>query len=330
MSRRVLVTGGTGFIGRQTIAPLLGRGFDVCLAGRGAPPADVAELIAASRGRLSHHVVDFLDAGAAAALVEDLRPSHLLHLAWDTRHGLFWTSAENEQWVAASRRLLEAFVRSGGVRFVGAGTCVEYAPTNVPLAEATAVLEPTTPYGRAKLAFRSAVVEASKRHGLSTAWGRVFHLFGPHEQPARLVPAAITSLLDGRPFAATAGNQVRDYSSVVDVAAAFVEVLDSDLSGDVNVASGAATTVADVLRTIGDIIGHAELIGLGRVPTPPHDVPVLVADASRLRGRFPHLFATGLRERLGETVDWWRSRQKTDHGTPPRRQSPELPFSHPP
>jgi len=308
MSRRVLVTGGCGFIGRQTVAPLLDRGFEVCLAGRSPLPADMAARVGTSGGRLSHHMVDLLDRDAAALLVERVNPTHLLHLAWDTRQGVFWTSAENDLWADASRRLLEAFMRGGGGRCVAAGTCVEYAPSDGPLSEATAALRPTTPYGMAKLAFRAALVEASNQRGLSAAWGRVFHLFGPHEQPARLVPAAILSLLEGRSFAATAGRQIRDYSSVVDVAAAFVEILDSDLAGDVNVASGSATTVADVLRTIGEIIGRPELVALGRVPAPPHDLPVLTANASMLRSRFPQLFPVGLRTRLCETVEWWRSR----------------------
>ncbi|MFM7242921.1 MAG: NAD-dependent epimerase/dehydratase family protein, partial [Planctomycetaceae bacterium] len=218
MSRRVLVTGGCGFIGRQTVAPLLDRGFEVCLAGRSPPSADMAAQVGASGGRLSHHIVDLLDHDAASALVARTSPTHLLHLAWDTRHGIFWTSAENDRWVDASSRLLEAFVECGGTRCVAAGTCVEYAPADSPLAEAKAAVGATTPYGTAKLAFRAKLVEAANQHGLSTAWGRVFHLFGPYEQPARLVPAAITSLLAGRPFAATAGRQIRDYSSVIDVA----------------------------------------------------------------------------------------------------------------
>lgn len=311
MSRRVLITGGCGFIGRQTIAALVDRGFEVCLAGRSPPPTDLAEQARASGGLIAHRVLDLLDPDIAAAMIAEVRPSHLLHLAWDTRHGLFWTSTDNARWVAASCRILEAFIRCGGTRCVAAGTCVEYAPADVPLAEATSALGPTTPYGVAKLAFRKALVEASSRDGLSAAWGRVFHLFGPHEHPARLVPGAILSLLEGRRFAATAGRQVRDYSSVVDVAAAFVEILDCDLTGDVNVASGSATTIADVLQTIGETIGRPELIALGDVPTSPSDVPVLTADASRLRGRFPQLFSVALRERLSETVDWWRQRQRS-------------------
>lgn len=311
MSRRVLITGGCGFIGRQTIAALVDRGFEVCLAGRSPPPTDLAEQAITSGGVISHRVLDLLEPTAAAAMIAEVRPSHLLHLAWDTRHGLFWTSTDNDRWVAASRRILDAFIRCGGTRFVAAGTCVEYAPADVPLAETTSALAPTTPYGVAKLAFRKALIEASSRDGLSAAWGRVFHLFGPHEHPARLVPGAILSLLEGRRFAATAGRQVRDYSSVVDVAAAFVEILDSDLAGDVNVASGSATTIADVLQTIGETIGRPELIALGEVPTSPSDLPVLTADASRLRGRFPQLFSVAIRERLSETVDWWRQRQRS-------------------
>lgn len=308
MNHRVLITGGTGFIGRQTIAPLIDRGFDVILASLCPPPADVVDVMARSGGRVSHRTIDLLAADAATALVGEVRPTHLLHLAWDTRHGLFWNSAENELWVAASRRLLDAFVDAGGVRFVGAGTCVEYAPADVPISETAGVLEPSTPYGRAKLRFRKAVFETATKSGVSAAWGRVFHLFGPHEQPARLVPAATIALLAGRPFAATSGTQVRDYSSVIDVAAAFAAILDSTFEGDINVAGGTPTRIADLLGTIGALIGRPELLRLGDLPTPPNDVPVLASDSSRLRALFPRLFAAGMHERLHETIAWWRQR----------------------
>lgn len=305
MTRRVLVTGGTGFIGRQTVAPLVERGFEVWLTSRDPWPTDLAEFADRHPGSIHHRAADLLRPEVPAALIEEVEPSHLLHLAWDTRHGLFWTSPENESWVAASERLLGAFTDRGGRRFVAAGTCVEYAPMSHPISEATGVLDAWTPYGRAKLRFREKLREAPRR-GISTAWGRVFHIFGPHERLPRLVPAAIDALLRGEPFPATAGTQVRDYSSVVDVAAAFVTILDSDVEGDFNVASGVSSTVAHVLHSIGEIIGRPDLIQLGAIPSPPHDPPVLAADTTRLRSCFPHLFSVSLDARLRQMADWWR------------------------
>jgi nucleoside-diphosphate-sugar epimerase len=99
---------------------------------------------------------------------------------------------------------------------------------------------------------------------------------------------------------------VRDYSSVVDVAAAFVTILDSDFEGDINVASGVPSTVASVLRCIGHVVGRPELIRLGAIPSPPHDPPMLAADTTRLHSRFGGLFPAPLETRLREMVDWWR------------------------
>jgi nucleoside-diphosphate-sugar epimerase len=306
MTRRVLVTGGTGFIGRQTVAPLVARGFEVWLTSRGGLPEDVVECARRHPGRVHHRSADLLRPDVPAALIDEIHPSHVLHLAWDTRHGLFWTSPENEAWVAASERLLQAFADRGGQRMVAAGTCVEYATTNHPVSEAGGILEPVTPYGKAKLAFRERLRDAAERRGLRTSWGRVFHLFGPHEKLPRLVPAAIDTLLRGDSFRATTGTQVRDYSSVVDVATAFAAILDSDLEGDVNVASGVPSTVAGVLGCIGEIVGRPDLIHLGVIPSPLHDPPVLAADTTRLRSRFGGLFAVPVETRLREMVDWWR------------------------
>jgi nucleoside-diphosphate-sugar epimerase len=305
MTRRVLVTGGTGFIGRQTVAPLVERGFEVWLTSRGGLPEDLIECARRHPGRIHHRMADLLQPEVPAALIDEIHPSHILHLAWDTRHGLFWSSPENEAWVAASERLLRAFADRGGQRIVAAGTCVEYAPISHPVSEASGILEPGTPYGRAKIAFRARLREAAERQGLRTAWGRIFHLFGPHERLPRLVPAAIDALLRGDPFLATTGTQVRDYSCVVDVATAFVAILDSDFEGDINVASGVPSTVAGILRCIGDIAGRPDLVRLGVIPSQPHDPPVLAADTTRLQSLFKGLFPVSLETRLREMVDWW-------------------------
>ena len=117
--KRALVTGGTGFIGRHTLPELVARGFEVHVAGRSKPSADFPSDV-------TFHECDLLDTGAASLLTARLAPTHLLHLGWYAKPGLFWTSLENLRWVAASLNLYLAFAKAGGTRAVMAGSCAEY------------------------------------------------------------------------------------------------------------------------------------------------------------------------------------------------------------
>ncbi|MFY9293943.1 MAG: NAD(P)-dependent oxidoreductase [Methylorubrum rhodinum] len=122
--RRVLVTGGAGFVGRPAVAALVARGFEVHALGRRAP-----------EGAHAFHSADLLDAGSRRAAVRAAGASHLLHLAWVTEPGRYWEAPENLDWTAASLDLVRAFHEAGGERAVVAGTCAEYDWTGIePLA----------------------------------------------------------------------------------------------------------------------------------------------------------------------------------------------------
>lgn len=308
--KRVIVTGGTGFIGRQTIPFLIDHGYRVHSVGRGKLPLDLAVLERRHPDHFQHHSLELLDGDATERCLREVKATHLLHLAWDTRHGLFWTSDENTAWLESSQALIRSFVEHGGTRIVGAGTCAEYAWGPTDLSETTTPLRPTTPYGKAKLALRDFVHGS----GVRSAWGRIFHLFGPYETDKRLVSSACLSLIKGEAFAATKGTQVRDFSSTVDVAEGFVALLDSSVTGDVNIASGEARTIADILTYLGKLAGRPELIRLGERESPPHDPPHITASVTRLRDEVGFHYRATANERLAETFEWWKI-----HGLAPGR-----------
>jgi nucleoside-diphosphate-sugar epimerase len=84
--------------------------------------------------------------------------------------------------------------------------------------------------------------------GRSSAWGRIFFLYGPHEHPDRLVASVIRSILAGQPARTSHGRQIRDYLYADDVADAFVAVLDrgaQGVSGPYDIGTGVGTTIAD-------------------------------------------------------------------------------------
>jgi nucleoside-diphosphate-sugar epimerase len=211
--------------------------------------------------------------------------------------------------VLASLNLISAFKSAGGTRFVGAGSCAEYDWAHGWLSEAVTPCAPQTPFGR----FKNSVFEASMAYAetaaLSTAWARIFFLYGPGETPTRLVPHVINSLLSGRFAATSEGWQYRDFLHVDDVAAALVALLGSDVSGAVNIGSGIPVMVRDVVSSIGKLLALPELLQYGAVPMQPGEPPLLVADTRRLREEVGWAPQYGLEDGLAATIIWHKSQR---------------------
>jgi nucleoside-diphosphate-sugar epimerase len=297
--KRVLLTGAGGFVGRRCVSELLARGYEVHAVGRrGAPPNEDSL-------RLLWHTADLLDGQAVEALVAEVRPTHLLHLAWYTEHGKFWTAVENLRWVGASVSLFETFAEHEGRRVVAAGTCVEYAPVEgAPCSEASTRLGPTTLYGACKHATHIILGAFARQAGLSHAWGRLFFPYGPGEPPAKLVRSVASALLAGEPALCTHGRQVRDFIHVEDAAAALVSLLDSAVEGAVNIASGNPVALREVIERVAAHTRRPDLVRLGARPAPEGEPLTLYADARRLRDEVGWAPRYELDEGIAATVEW--------------------------
>jgi nucleoside-diphosphate-sugar epimerase len=298
---RLLLTGGTGFIGSRAIEPLLAAGYEIHALGRRRGDAD----------GVTWHELDLLEDRHVERLVAEIAAEHLLHLAWYAEHGRFWSAPENVSWVAASVRLLRAFAEAGGRRAVLAGTCAEYDWSEdsvercreLDSAAGSATPErPATLYGTCKRATRMVAEAYASEAGLSLAWGRVFLLYGPGEDERRLVPQVARALLAGEQAPTSDGAQLRDFMHVDDVAAGFAALLASDVEGPVNVASGEAVAIADVLALIARAAGRPELLRLGALPRRSGEPDVLVADAGRLREQVGFSPSVPLAQGIAETV----------------------------
>jgi nucleoside-diphosphate-sugar epimerase len=305
---RVLLTGASGLIGSRAIAPLLAAGHEVHALARRARPAD------APAGAIWHEV-DLLDDRAVQPLVAQIAAERMLHLAWFTEHGRFWSAGENLDWVAASVRLLRAFAQAGGRRAAIAGPCAEYdwAQLDGPCreldgAEGPATRErPATLYGACKRATRLVCEAYAREAGVSLAWGRVFLLYGPGEDERRLVAQVARALLSGEQAPTSDGAQLRDFMHADDVAAGFAALLDSGVEGPVNVASGEAVSIADVLALIAHAAGRPELLRVGALPRREGEPELLVADVRRLREEVGFAPSVALEQGIAATVDAWRA-----------------------
>jgi len=297
--KRVLLTGATGFIGQHCLPLLLSNGYEVHATSIDEPKE--------TWPNVHWHQDDLLDPTQVLELVARVQPTHLLHFAWYVVPGKCYTSLENYRWVQASLNLLQAFASYGGRRVVMAGTGAEYDWKYGYCSEQTTPLSPATVYGTCKHALQIMFEALTRQTGLSGAWGRIFFLYGPREHPARLVSSVIRSILQGEPARCSHGEQIRDYLYVQDVADAFVALLESDVVGAVNIASGYPVVLKDIIYKIAGKLNRPDLVQLGVVPTSANEPRLLVADTGRLFDEVGWQPKYDLDHGLEQTTSWWKS-----------------------
>jgi nucleoside-diphosphate-sugar epimerase len=296
--RRVLVTGAGGFIGRHCLPILLAKGYDVQALSRGKPAKISPGVV--------WHALNLLAPGAPAQIIQKVKPDCLLHLAWYAVPGKFWDAPENIDWVRASGELLSAFAANNGTRAVAAGSCAEYQLNAGECIEEKTPLNPATLYGTCKNEFAQRLDSLSRETGFSSAWGRIFFLYGPHEPRSRLVAYVVQSLLRAEPALCSDGKQILDFLHVEDVASAFVALLESEIRGPVNIASGRPLSVKDLLQEISVQLGRPDLIRLGaREAT--SNVSHVWANVGRLSNEVSWKPRYDLQSGIRQTIEWCRS-----------------------
>ena len=297
--KKVLVTGGSGFIGSHCLQILSScADYEVhatCHCGKTQEIDNV-----------TWHPVNLMAPGAAAALLAKIKPTHLLHMAWYAVPGKFWSASENFMWVAASLSLLQAFAENGGERCVMAGTCAEYDWQYGYCSEMLTPCNPDTVYGTCKHALHSLVDTLCKKEGLSSAWGRIFFLYGPREPSQKLISFLISSLLEKREAQCSHGRQIRDFLYVHDVAQAFITLLSNEVQGEVNISSGNPVSLREIILKIADMLNGLDLVQLGEVPVSKSEPDLLVGNNRRLVEECGWTPRYDLASGLERTVDWWR------------------------
>jgi len=256
---RVLVLGASGFIGRWVTRRLMGVGADLVVAVRN-PASMEGEVLPGPPIQ-----IDLLDFEAVSDLIGQIRPLVIFNLAG---YGIDPNERDADKARLINSELPPLLLESlhpltgspwRGQRIVHAGSALEYGICGGDLAESTAA-EPTTLYGRTKLAGTQALQNASVSSGIASVTARLFTVYGPGERPGRLLPSLLEAAHTGNCLEMTAGTQKRDFTYVEDVTEGLLRLgTMQTLQGNiVNLATGLLSTVRQFIETAAEILGIPE------------------------------------------------------------------------
>jgi UDP-glucose 4-epimerase len=298
----IILTGATGFIGSAVLAELIDRG---------------AQPIVLVRKQSNTSRIDHFKESALISyqqlnepeLIPRLRmyqPEVFIHCAW---RGVLGQERNAEYQVTENIPLTLDSVKlsseCGCRQWIGLGSQAEYGNPNHILTETTP-LQPTTCYGKAKLAAGIASLALCNALGLIGTWLRVFSTYGPGDHPQWFVPYVIREFLAGRAPELTPCEQYWDYLFVQDAARAIISVTESRPQGVFNLGSGYACSLKRIVESIRAELGTALQAKYGAVSYRPDQVMHLQADITRLAqvcGWHPEV---SLEEGLRRTVEWYR------------------------
>lgn len=268
----VLLTGATGFVGRQVLRALGERGAMVRIVVReerqgGLETSASLEKIVTTPDLFAENSAWWAEVCRGVDIA--------LHVAWNVEPGTYLQSVKNIDCLNGTLQLAIGAVQAGVRRFIGIGTCFEYDFTEGVLSIQTP-LRPTTPYAEAKAAAFMALSQYLPQHGVEFVWCRLFYLYGEGEDERRLVPYLRARLRAGEPAELTRGEHIRDYLDVRDAGRMIVEAALGTVQGPVNICSGIPTTIRQLAERIADEYGRRDLLRFGARPNNLVDPPCVV------------------------------------------------------
>ncbi|MCC6511343.1 MAG: SDR family oxidoreductase [Pirellulaceae bacterium] len=308
--KRILVTGGAGFIGSHIAQALVRRGdqvrvLDSLCSGFKHNLAEVAEDIEFIEG-------DVADETAVARAVAGVELVYHQAALASVPMSIEKPMATNQACVTGTLNVLNQSVKAGVKRVVYAASSSAYGDRPYSAKRETDLPQVLSPYAAAKLAGELYLQAFYHSFGLETVGLRYFNVFGPRQDPASpysaVIPLFVTRLLSGQPpIVYGDGGQSRDFTFVGNVVPGnrLAGTAEGVAGQIMNLADGRRTSLLQLLELL------AKLLGVSVQPDfrPPRvgDVRESLADISMARNLLNYEPSTTLEDGLAQTIDYYRS-----------------------
>ncbi len=291
----VLVTGGTGFIGRHLIQRLLDAEAIVHASTRQATTDHLEAAVV-------WHQVDLADRDAVKQLFESAKPKIVLHLASHVAgsRDLSLVAPTLRDNLCSTVHLMEAAVQTGCRRFVQVGSLEEPELLDEP---------PSSPYAAAKAAAATYAALFHHLYDLPVVTARVFMVYGPgHQDEQKLVPYVIRSLLGGQTPSFSSGTRPVDWVYVEDVAEGLIRLATTPgVEGlRIDLGTGELHTVRQMVECLFEAAGTAEKPTFGGLGDRASE-QIRRADAQRTRTLLGWAPDKELAQGVAQTFAWFRT-----------------------
>jgi len=301
---KTLVTGGTGFVGANLARRLLREGHRVHLLVRPSYQRWRVSEIAAD---VSIGEADLEDREGVQAAIAAVKPDAVFHLAafgaYPAQTGIERMASTN---LLGTSALLDACIATGVGAFVQAGSSSEYGYKDHP-AEETEVVEPNSHYAITKAAATHYCRWAARKAGIHAVTLRLYSIYGPFEEPSRLIPTLLMYGMEGRLPPLVSPGTARDFVYVDDAVDAMLRVAampELPRGAVYNVCTGTQSTLADVVSCVRDLLGVSVEPQWSTMEQRVWDTDVWVGSPTAIR-RDTGWRATGLREGVASTAAWF-------------------------
>ncbi|MCE5286380.1 MAG: NAD-dependent epimerase/dehydratase family protein [Pelosinus sp.] len=301
---RVLVTGATGFVGACLARRMVSSGYDVHIFTRKQSNrwriADLSKSI-------TNHEVDLCDSDNVDKAIKDIRPNIVYHLA--TYGGFaFQQDTRNimQSNLMGTINLLQSCEAIGFDYFVNTGSSSEYGLKESPMKEED-ITAPIGDYGVSKVAATLFCQSEAVRKSMPIVTLRLFSPYGNWDDPKRLIPYVIKSLLREEVPQLSTPTSVRDYVYIKDILDFYQMIVNQPLAaGNIyNVGSGIQQSIGSIVTTITKIIGNGIEPIWGAIEQKRPESSLWVADIAKARNTGLEV-KVDLETGLQETISWMK------------------------
>jgi nucleoside-diphosphate-sugar epimerase len=307
--RVYLITGASGFVGANLCRRLVDLGEEVHIFVR---PTSSRWRLNGFESKINIHTTDLRDSEQVRQLVATIRPTIIYHLA---TYGGYHYQTDIEEILQVNIfglwNLLNSCNQIEYELFVNTGSSSEYGRKQFAMRE-TDMLSPNSYYAVTKVAQSLFCQHFAKENDRPIVTLRLFSVFGPFEEPNRLIPKLVMATLLDKAIDMVSADTARDFIYIDDVVDAYLKIDTLHaLRGEIlNIGTGIQSTLAYVVKVLEEISGKKIQARWNTMPHRPWDTDIWVADRSKMQRHLGSNPKTSLREGLTQCVRWFSENQQ--------------------
>ena len=304
---KVLVTGGTGFLGHHVVKALLDRKAAVTLL---IQPHEKTWRLDDIESNVNIVKATLANREETKMAVREIRPEVIVHFAgmMERRRDLSILDDLNNHHIVSTINIILSSDPEVTKLVINTGTSEEYGEQADPFVE-TLPINPVSPYSASKGAATIMATYLSKAIGVPVVTMRPFITYGPGQIHDTLIPFLIKGVLEKKTVELTEGLQYRDFIFVDDLVSCYLAVIEKSASiktpGIFNVGTGKKMRVRDVVETIADLMNGQDYLKIGARPMRPGEPESMVADVQKAEEILEWVPEVSLRDGLERTIAWW-------------------------